>query len=287
MSQRSKRIQGYRPAYLGFTLIELLVVIAIIAILAGMLLPALGKAKLKATNAACRSNEKQVITAWMMYAHDNNDNLLPTQYQGPTGQINLYAGGFWRGPIPDIVANISKDEALRRVTEGLKISPLYNYCPGVGAYHCPGDVRTRNLVPGKGWAYDSYAKSETMAGGGWGNGLSTLYTKLTSVREPADSFVFLEEADPRGYNNGTWVLNVSPPGWVDGFAIYHGETSTFAFADGHVETHNWQEATTIKAARTFATGKEAFYWASGGDIKKNRDFQWIWNRFKHPNWKPL
>jgi prepilin-type processing-associated H-X9-DG protein len=250
-----------------------------------MLLPALGKAKLKATFASCASNQKQLITAWQMYALDNHDVMLPTSYKGEGGNMDLYAGGFWLGavPGPDIPAGTAVPEAERRVKEGLKKSPLFKYCGAAGAYHCPGDLRTKRLKPGRGWAYDSYSKSDGMNGGMW-SGIKS-FTKLGQIQQPANAFVFIEESDSRGYNMGTWVLNVSPPGWVDGFAIFHGNVTTFAFADSHVELHKWLEASTIKAGTDFANGKDSFYWTGGN--ANNRDFVWVWDRFKHLDWKPL
>src|SRR6266581_1761421 len=77
---------------LAFTLIELLVVIAIIAILAGLLLPGLAKAKTKAQGIGCLSNMKQLQIVWHLYANDNNDYITSSGYLNPTEPTSWVAG---------------------------------------------------------------------------------------------------------------------------------------------------------------------------------------------------
>jgi prepilin-type N-terminal cleavage/methylation domain-containing protein/prepilin-type processing-associated H-X9-DG protein len=271
-----------RPAA-GFTLIELLVVIAIIAILAAMLLPALAKAKLKATMAVDRSNQRQVMLASIMYAGDAQDVMMPYQ----NGAVTYNGAGYYVATA--IPAGTSQAAAeLQTVAQYNNTSPLYsgNYLKSAAVLHCPGDLRYQRLPVGAGWSYFSYSRINGANGFAWteaGGNVQKPVVKLAQFGPPAQASVFLEESDSRGFNQGTWVMNSS--GWVDVFSIFHGRSSTFAFADGHVESHNWQDASVIAAATAAANGVFSAYFPGG--VKSNPDFYWMWDHYRFQNWAPL
>jgi prepilin-type N-terminal cleavage/methylation domain-containing protein len=279
------------PSKAGFTLIELLVVIAIIAILAALLLPVLARAKLKATQVTCLSNQKQLILAFTMYSNDQNDSIVASGN----------ADGYWNIPSSGITWNQpgqSSADSLAALAKALAtpgVDPLYKYSPNVGSIHCPGDVRSVINAPGKGWAYDSYSKAQNIGGDSyanyWGQGAS--YAKVSSVANAPSTFAFREDVDSRGYNEGTWVLNwnLTTPAagnsqsftWQDPIPMYHGNVSTSSFVDGHCEAYSWGDGNIVNYGISVAKG--------GGFNPPNppnytADYQYVYNNFRFPGWAP-
>ena len=217
----------------GLTLVELLVVISAISLLAALSFPALLRVRNQAQGAICTQNLKTLSLAWLLYKDENDERLVG-------GQAGKY-------PYAWVQAPTGAGTILERQKEGIRQGALYRLAgSNVNIYRCPADQRMQN--PGQ-MAFCSYS----IAGGANGEGWQNTYVqaeKYSEIAQPAKKYIFVEEADPRGWNCGSWIINPLAKTWVDPLAIWHSNArSTLGYADGHAETHRWIDRSTVEMSR--------------------------------------
>jgi prepilin-type N-terminal cleavage/methylation domain-containing protein len=239
----------------GFTLIELLVVIAIIAILASLLLPVLGKAKVKAQHIQCMNHLKQLQLAWIMYANDNNDALaVNTGQDHNTRTTPSWARGDMSKPA----------EAVDKTV--LELGQLWPYNNSYGIYKCPADRKaytnaptTRSMSMNAHMNVASDLNGEYVTAGAY-----RVYRKLSTIDNPSHRWVFIDE-DPVSINDGLFWVWCDGPFWVDRPATYHNYGGSLSFADGHSEIHKWRDPKTASTPRN-------------GSAVSNPDYFWLKER---------
>lgn len=246
-----RKVQG------AFTLIELLVVIAIIAILAGLLIPGLGRAKAKGQQIACMSNYRQLQLCWHLYVDENRDTLPPNETTAGSGR-----GAFNATTNTWIAGNAWTDTATANIERGV----LFPYNRSVKIYKCPAD-RSTVMDQGRTPRVRSVSMSSYMNDVVSPSDRSCwhLYSQIVNP-PPVKALVFVDEHEGSIENARFFITQPSDWLWVDFPATRHSNGGVFSFADGHCELWKWLEPRTLQISRL-----KGWIQNNSGVVGKDRD----------------
>ena len=279
------RTRNLNPA---FTLIELLVVIAIIAILAGMLLPALSRAKAKGHAIAWLNNNRQLVLGWLIYADDNDDKMA-------LNPIGMQVNGRWDAWVSGNVIDLAYDLPGATNFVAIRLGRLFPYAASEKIYACPGQREvfsisrnsTLKLTPSRSFSASGQmgGVSDTLPHGDFIPALlndnpptAPPYGKVSQINRPPPSqaFVFMDESQ-YSIEDGFFAVKVLTDIWQNYPAYRHGGSASLSFADGHGQLKRWLEPSTGQL-------KDSSLYASAPRFgnRRNRDLQWVSDRYIYP-----